>query len=211
MLSMQWELLGFKDDPFKTHPITAYTVALYTGNGEKIKQAKFALNTSNIVIVVEGERGVGTTSFGNFLRFSVQKEKKYFTPASEIKVEPYWNADTLMAAVIGNVVTSLELEHHDEIKNNKSFIEAKAIVGRITETFKSFGLSGFGIGANYGASGVTTQPMIMPTQMLAHYLEGLVKVVRQLGFKYGLLIQLNNLDVGTVQDERHLTDRKSTR
>src|SRR3989338_5458808 len=112
---MQWELLGFKDDPFKTHPITAYTVALYTGNGEKIKQAKFALNTSNIVIVVEGERGVGTTSFGNFLRFSVQKEKKYFTPASEIKVEPYWNADTLMAAVIGNVVTSLELEHHDEI------------------------------------------------------------------------------------------------
>lgn len=201
---MQWELLGFKDDPFKTHPITSYTLGLYTGNEEKIKQLKFTLNTSNIVIVIEGERGVGTTSFSNFIRFTAQNEKKYFTPAGEIKVEPYWNADTLMAAVIGNVVTSLELDYHDEIKNNKNFIEAKALVSRITETFKSFGLSGLGVGGNYSVSGVITQPVMMPTQMLAHYLEGLVKVIQGLGFKYGLLIQLNNLDVGTVQDEKHL-------
>jgi hypothetical protein len=205
VISMQWELLGFKDDPFKTHPITSYTLALYTGNEEKIKQAKFALNTSNIVMVVEGERGVGTTSFGNFMRFTAHNEKKYFTPSSEVKVEPHWRADTLIAAVIGNIVTSLELSHHDEIKKNKDFIEAKAIVSRITETFKSFGLQGLGIGGNYGESGVTTQPMMMPTQMLAHYLEKLVAVVKKLGFKYGVLIQLNNLDVGTVQDEKHFT------
>lgn len=202
---MQWELLGFKDDPFKTHPITSYTLELYTGNAAKVKQAQFALNTANVVMVIEGERGVGTTSFGNFIRFSVCNERKYFTPASEIKVEPHWNADTLMAAVIGNVVTSLELDYHEEIKNNKEFLEAKAIVSRITETFRSFGLNGFGAGLNYGVSGVTTQPMIMPTQMLAHYLQGLVNVVRALGFKHGLLLQLNNLDVGTVQDEKHLT------
>src|SRR3990167_2083834 len=205
MLSMQWELLGFKDDPFKTQPITSYTLGLYTGNEEKINQAQFALNSSNIVMVVEGERGVGTTSFGNFIRFTVHNEKKYFTPASEIKVEPYWNADTLMAAVIGNVVTSLELDYHDAIKNNKELIEAKAIVSRVTETFKSFGVSGFNIGGSYGVSGTITQPLLMPTQMLAHHLEGLVKVVCQLGFKHGLLMQLNNLDVGTVQDEKHLT------
>lgn len=156
-------------------------------------------------MVVEGERGVGTTSFSNFVRFTAQNEKKYFTPAGEIKVEPYWNADTLMAAVIGNVVTSLELDYHSKIKNNKDFIEAKAIVSRITETFRSFGLSGLGVGGSYGVSGASTQPMIMPTQMLANYLDKLVKVVKKLGFKYGLLIQLNNLDVGTVQDEKHLT------
>ncbi len=202
---MQWELLGFKDDPFKTHPITAYSLDLYTGNKSKVDTAKFALNTDNLVMVVEGKRGVGTTSFGNFVRFTVFNEKKYFTPNGEIKVEPYWNADTLMAAVLGSIVTSLDLKHAGKVKNDQNFKEAKAVVGRITETYSSFGLSGFGVGASYGVSGAASQPMIMPTPILAHHLEGLAKTVKKLGYKHGLLLQLNNLDVGTVQDEEHLT------
>ncbi len=202
---MQWESLGFKDDPFRTHPITSYTLNLYTGNEEKLNQAQYVLNTSNLVMVIEGDRGVGTTSFGNFLRFKAQEERKYFTPTSEIKLEPYWNADTLLAAVIGNIVRTLELNYLNEVKNNKHFLEARAIVSRITETFRSFGLNTFGFGGSYGASGVTTQPVIMPTQMLAHHVEDLIKVVYKLGFKYGILIQLNNLDVSVIQkNEEHL-------
>lgn len=202
---MQWELLGFNEDPFKTQPITAYTLSLYTGNQKKIEQLQFTLNSDNTVVVIEGERGVGTTSFANFVRFSAKKDKKYYTPTAEIKVEPYWNADTLMAAIIGNLVTSMELDFAEKLKKNKAFIEAKSVVSRITETFKSYGISGLGVGGNYGISGAITQPVVMPTQMLAHYLEGLVKVIKELGFKYGVLIQLNNLDVGTVQDEKALT------
>ncbi len=201
---MQWEALGFKDDPFRTQPITSYTLDLYTGNKDKLKQAQYALNTSNMVMVIEGDRGVGTTSFANYLRFKAQEKNKYFTPMSEIKVEPYWNADTLMAAVIGNIVRTLELGYPSKIKNNNRFAEAKSIIGRITETFSSFGLSAFGVGGNYGSSGATSQPVVMPTQILAHHIENLVKIVQDLGFKYGVLIQLNNLDVGTVQDEEHL-------
>lgn len=202
---MQWELLGFKDNPFKTYPITAYTLALYTGNRDKVEQAKYALNTDNLVMVIEGERGVGTTSFGNFIRFTNHNEKKYFTPTVEIKVEPYWHADTLMAAIIGSIVTSLELSHGDEIKKDDDFIQAKAIVSRITDTYQSFGMSGFGFGGSYGVSGATSQPMLMPTPMLAHHFEGLIKTIKKLGYKHGVLIQLNNLDVGTVQDEDHLS------
>jgi len=201
---MQWESLGFKDDPFRTQPITSYTLNLYTGNKEKLSQAEYALNTSNVNMVIEGDRGVGTTSFGNFLRFKAQEEGKYFTPMSEIKIEPYWNADTLLAAIIGSVVRTLELDYPSKVKDNKYFLEAKAIIGRITKTFRSFGLNGFGIGGSYGSSGSISQPLIMPTQMLAHHIEDLVKVVQSLGFKYGILIQLNNLDVGTVQDEERL-------
>lgn len=201
---MQWELLGFKDDPFKTYPITSYTLALYTGNDEKIKQARYALNTDNCIMVIEGERGVGTTSFANYIRFTAHNNKKYFTPTGEIKVEPYWNADTLMAAAIGNIVTTIELYHTEEVAKDESFIAAKSIVSRITDTYRSFGLSGLGIGGNYGSSGTTTQPMLMPTPMLAHHLEGLIKTIKALGYQHGVLIQLNNLDVGTVQDEKHL-------
>lgn len=201
---MQWESMGFKDEPFKTQPITAYTLELYTGNSEKIKNAQFALHSNNRVMVIEGARGVGTTSFGNFLRFQAQQERKYFTPTSEIRVEPHWNAETLMAAIIANVVSTLELQYAEQIKNKPAFKEAKSMVRRVTETYRSFGASAFGFGANYGKSGSTSQPMIMPTQMLSQYLEALVKIVEELGFKYGILVQLNNLDVGVVQNEDHL-------
>ena len=201
---MQWESMGFKDDPFKTQPITAYTLELYTGNAEKIKDNQFALHSNNIVMVIEGSRGVGTTSFGNFLRFQAQKEHKYFTPTSEIKVEPNWNADTLMAAVIASVVSTLELQYLEKVKEQKKFKEAKAIVHRITETYRSFGASAFGFGANYGKSANISQPALMPTQVLVGHLEHLVELIYDLGFKYGILIQLNNLDVGVVQNEERI-------
>jgi DNA-binding MarR family transcriptional regulator len=155
-------------------------------------------------MVVEGSRGVGTTSFGNFLRFQAQEECKYFTPTSEIRVEPNWNADTLIAATIANVVSTLELQYFDRVKDHPKFKEAKAMVQHVTKTYRSFGASVFGFGANYGESSDTSQPIIIPTQVLSHHLEDLVNVTYELGFKYGILIQLNNLDVGVVQNETHL-------
>ena len=201
---MQWESMGFKNEPFRTQPITAYTLDLYTGNQEKIKQSQFVLHSNNLVMVIQGAKGVGTTSFGNFLRFNAQKEKKYFTPNSEIRIEPSWNAHTLMGAVIANVVSTLELQYLDKIKNEPSFKEAKATVQRITEMYRSFGSSVFGVGASYGQSNIVSQPMIMPTQVLAQHLENLVKLIYNLGFQYGLLLQLNNLDIGVVQKEPHI-------
>lgn len=201
---MQWESMGFKDEPFRTQPITAYTLELYTGNKDKIEKGQFALHSSNIVMVIEGSRGIGTTSFGNFLRFKAQEEHKYFTPTSEIRVEPNWNADILMAAVIANIVSTLELQHLDQVKDKPKFKEAKAIIRRVTEIHRSFGITALGLGASYGKSGSGSQPIIIPTQVLSQHLEDLVKIVQGLGFKYGILIQLNNLDIGVVQNEDHI-------
>lgn len=204
---MHWEPLGFRNDPFKKEPISEYTLELYTGNNEEIDKAFFALNTDNAVMVIDGERGVGTTSFANYVRFSKSKEKKYFTPISEIKVEPSWNADTLMAAVVGNIVKSLEINYPDIVKFEPTFLEAKSVVNQITEKYKSFGFSGFGFGGNYGDSASRTQPMLMPTPMIADHLEALSKLcVEKLNYQYGVLIQLNNLDVGTVQKEESLIE-----
>lgn len=202
--SMQWESMGFKDEPFRTHPITAYTMELYTGNEEKVEKSQLVLHSNNVVMVIEGSRGVGTTSFGNYLRFKAQEEKRYFTPTSEIRIEPNWSADTLMAAVIANVVSTLELQHFDAIKDQQQFKDAKAMVQRVTEIYRSFGATAFGFGASYGKSSTTSQPMIIPTQVLSQHLENLVQVVYGIGFKYGILIQLNNLDIGVVQQEDHI-------
>ena len=48
------------------------------------------------------------------------------------------------------------------------------------------------------------QPIIVPTNVLGEHLETLAAITKELGFKHGLLIQLNNLDVGVIHDAAHL-------
>lgn len=70
---MQWESLGFKENPFSTDPITIDTLPLYTGHTAEVAACKDVVSQKDILMIIEGPRGVGTTSFANFLRFSTQK------------------------------------------------------------------------------------------------------------------------------------------
>jgi DNA-binding transcriptional ArsR family regulator len=44
----------------------------------------------------------------------------------------------------------------------------------------------------------------VPTSVLGHHLEDLSALVQSLGYRYGAVVQLNNLDIGVVQDEKHI-------
>jgi len=143
------------------------------------------------------------------MRFHAQEKKLYFTPPKEIRVEAGWTIETLFAAVISNVVRALEFVFEKKVQSNKAFQDAKAISNRIAEVYRSFGAQvggyGFSAGINYNkAPGIVTQPIIVPTSVLGDHLEELAQITKQLGFKNGLLIQLNNLDVGIIHEEEHL-------
>src|SRR3972149_4533027 len=111
---MEWQTFGFKDDPLKTSPITKSTLELFTGHSEEVRICGDVLTGSNVRIVVEGARGGGTTSFGNYLRFSAEAKKIYFTPRTEIKVEEGWRFETLLAAIISNFIREIELLPNSE-------------------------------------------------------------------------------------------------
>jgi hypothetical protein len=202
---MQWETLGFKENPFTTDPIKQDTLNLYVGRQEEMAICKNVLSSKNINLVVEGERGVGTTSFANCLRFHAQEKHFYFTPTGEIPVQEKWSLEALLAVVIANVVREIELLNKTKLTKDKRFQDAKAISARIAEAYRSFGVEAFGFGLSYGKNGgIASQPVIVPSTVLGHHLEDLAKVVQQAGYKYGLLIQLNNLDIGTIHSEEHL-------
>jgi len=203
---MYWQTLGFKDDPLKTAPITDETLELYTGHANEIKACKNVLTSSNIRIVIEGARGIGTTSFGNYLRFTAQRNKQYFTPKNEIKVDQGWRLETLLAVIVANIVRELELYAKDSsiVKDNR-FKNAKAISSRIAESYRSFGVEALGVGLNYGKNaGIVTQPIIVPAPTLGHHVEDLVNLLREHGYKKGILLQLNNLDIGEVHPEAEM-------
>ena len=197
---MDWEAFGFKDDPLKTSPITKSTLDLFTGHAEDIRICASVLTGSNVRIVIEGARGVGTTSFANYLRFSAEDKKNYFTPRTEIKVEQGWRFETLLAAIISNFIREIELlPNNDALIADERFHAAKALSSRIAETYRSFGVDAFGFGANYSKqAGVVTQPVIVPSSTLGHHFEDLIALVRGAGFRKGVLFQLNNLDVGEI-------------
>lgn len=202
---MQWQSLGFKSDPLSTAPIFMETLKLYTGHDKAINTCLDILGEGNSRIVVEGARGVGTTSFSNFIRFSVQEKKLLFTPRNEIRVDAGWQIETLLSAVIANIVREIELFESSTIVKDKRFQNAKALSVRIAETYRNFGVDAFGVGLNYGKNaGIVTQPILVPAAVLGHHLEDLVSLIKSIGYKKGILIQLNNLDIGEIHDEAYL-------
>ena len=203
---MNWQVFGFKANPLKTAPITKITLPLFTGHSEEIKICENVLNNDNVRIVVEGAKGIGTTSFGNYLRFNAEAQKKYFTPRTEIKVEQGWRLETLLAAIISNLVREIELLPNNEgLVNDQRYQAAKALSSRIAETYRSFGVDAFGFGASYGKqSGAVTQPTIVPSTTLGHHFEDLINIIKQAGYKHGVLLQLNNLDIGEMHSETEM-------
>lgn len=202
---MQWQSLGFKDNPISTDPIISETLSLYVGHEQQVLRCRHVLGQRNIFMVIEGKRGVGTTSFANYLRFSAQKEQLYFTPRNEIRVEAGWRLDTLLAVIVANIVREIELFSPEKATKDKRFQDAKALSMRIAEAYRSFGVEAFGFGINYGKSaGISSMPSVVPSSVIGHHLEDLSELILSMGYKYGTLIQLNNLDIGAIHDEEHM-------
>lgn len=197
---MEWQAFGFTDDPLKTSPITKSTLALFTGHDNEVRVCANVLTGSNVRLVIEGARGVGTTSFANYLRFSAEDKRLYFTPRTEIKVEQGWRLETLLAALVSNFVREMELRQEcREILSDERFQASKALSSRIAETYRSFGVDAFGFGASFSKqAGIVTQPVIVPSPVFGHHLEDLIALVKEVGFKNGVLFQLNNLDIGEI-------------
>lgn len=202
---MSWKSMGFKDNPLSIDPILLDTLSLYVGHEKELQMCRNVLDNSNTRIVIEGARGVGTTSFANYSRFSLQKEKLYLTPRNEIRVDYGWQLETLLAVIIANIIREIDYFAIDHLTKDKRFQDAKALSSRIAETYRSFGVEAFGFGGNYGKeAGIVTQPIIVPAAVLGHHLEDLAALVQESGYSNGLLIQLNNLDVGEIHDEATL-------
>ena len=100
------------------NPISSKTICLFTGHTEEIRVCNNILQDKNIRLVIEGARGVGTTSFANYLKFSAQKEKLFFSPQEEISVERNWNLESLLTAIISTITCELEVVHKNKLKKN---------------------------------------------------------------------------------------------
>lgn len=180
------------------------TIDLFVGHEKEVQICKSMLTDNNLRLLIEGARGVGTTSFANYLKFSAQAKKLYLAPRVEVSVEAHWSLESLLTAVISNIVREMEMTDGKVVKN-KVFLEAKALSHRLSEAYNSFGITAFSVGGNYGKSASISQPSFIPSTTLGHHLQDLGNLAVKQGYKNGILIQLNNLDLNVVHSEEHLS------
>lgn len=197
---------GLKSNPYTTMPINKETLNLFIGREKEKKLCQLAL-VSKAIIVIEGGRGVGTTSFGNVVRFNLKKKGKNFTPESEISTGPGWNREVFLANVLSNLVWSLEKEE-TKLGRDKRFIEIKRATHQVRETFKNVSVQlnilGTGGGTGYGKQAMVTTPPLYPVTTLNQHLKEVTKIIKKIGYKKETLIQINNLDVETMIEPNQL-------
>jgi hypothetical protein len=133
-----WERFGFRDNPYDTRalslsPESALSVAeAFVGRGEKSNEwqllTNFLRNPGGGCAVVEGDVGVGKTTFVNLHRYlwENEAETKLLTPASEISVQRDWGVREFLLSVVGALAGRMALKMRrtaaakDELLTNDS-------------------------------------------------------------------------------------------
>ena len=146
-------------NPFDTAPISLGTLDWFVGRVRDIDLCR-RLASQRAVIVVEGNLGVGTTSFGNVVRFNTPAR----TPGMELAVYRGWTAHTLLENVLVAVLHAVL----DDPRSKKSAAvrRARSLAERVEKAVHSAGVSLLGFGGHVTRNMAVTQPGIVPMETL---------------------------------------------
>jgi DNA-binding transcriptional ArsR family regulator len=215
-----WERFGFRDNPYDTRalslsPESALSVAAaFVGRDKTSAEwqllTNFLRNPGGGCVAVEGDVGVGKTTFVNFHRYlwETEAEMKLLTPASEISVQGDWTVREFLLSVIGALAGRFALKMGPTAAAKDELLtEVTALTGVLVR--ESLNLSGgvsiLGSGATGGKSRSTTVHRgEVSLAALKDYLDRLLQRVRKLKYA-GAILHLNNLELLARDDPRRLT------
>lgn len=214
-----WERYGFRDNPFDTRalsltPQAPLSVAeAFVGRSMECEEARMITNFFRSPgggrVVVEGDVGVGKTTFVNYHRYLWETEAatKLLTPALEISVQSNWGAREFLLSVLGALAGRLALGMEErEVQKDPLLTEVFALTRVLIKETASLsgGLSVIGSGANFGTSKALTVQMGELTPFaLMEYLRSLMARVRESGFA-GAVLHLDNLELLARRDPADL-------
>ena len=186
-------------NPFDTSPISLGSLDWFVGRGGELELCRRLL-TEQSVILVEGELGVGTTSFGNVVRFGAPAR----TPRMELSAYRGWHAQTLLENVL--VAVLHDVEDDPRAQRSEAVSKVTALVQRVERAVHSAGVNVLGFGGQISRNVAVTQPGIVPMETLRHALASLVDAFPPERGSSSFVVQLNNLDQKlTFSDEELIT------
>jgi Cdc6-like AAA superfamily ATPase len=214
-----WERYGFTGNPYDTKALSlskAAPLSVQEAYVERTAPATASQLLTNFLrspgggrIVVEGDPGVGKTTFVNYhrQRWEVSAQHKLLSPVSEISVCEGWTERDLLLNLLASVSARLRLDlGTKEFEKDKLLREITAITGVRLEEGGGFSgnLTILGSGGGLGRTSTTSVKVGEITRdHLREYLRGLVALVKKRGFA-GVIFHLDNLELLARQGHGNL-------
>ncbi len=206
-----WEIYGLKGNPFDTRALSIVSETLlpiskaFVGRSPLTREFKVITNVlrnpGGACVVVEGEIGVGKTTFVNYHRFLWERESrdKLFTPLNEIGVTPEWSLKIFVMNILDALISKLASmpDANKIIKKSQVFQEimilSKVYFGKNyqIEAGTTAGFMGFNLGL--GKNEIISVPDVSETQ-LSYYFKQMVTEVKKLGYA-GVFLHFDNLEL----------------
>lgn len=204
-----WERYGFTGNPYDTKALSLSKAAPLSVQDAYIPRAEsgttadlitnFLRNPGGGRIVVEGDQGVGKTTFVNYhrQRWETAAKHRLLSPALELEMQANWNEKDLLINLLASLSSRIRLE-----MNGKAFMkedllrEITALVGVQIEETGGFNatLSILGTGAGAGRTkGKAIKVGEVTNDLLRQYFRRLVEYVMNNGYS-GVIFHLDNFD-----------------
>jgi Cdc6-like AAA superfamily ATPase len=205
-----WERYGFTDNPYDTKALSiskAATLSVQQAYVERDSPSIASQVLTNFLrspgggrIIVEGDPGVGKTTFVNYhrQRWETAAKQKLLSPATEISVREGWTERDFLLNLIASLSARLRLDlSAKEFEKDKLLREITAITGVRMEEGGGFtgSVTILGVGGGIGHTKTASVKVGEVTNdQLRDYLRGLVERVRSRGF-VGVIFHMDNLDL----------------
>jgi len=200
-----WERYGFTGNPYDTKALSLSRAAPLSVQAAYIARAEstftadlitnFFRNPGGGRIIVEGDQGVGKTTFVNYHR--QRWATLLLSPALELEMQASWLERDLLINLLACLSSRVRLEMTEkEYKRSTLLCEITALVGVHFENAGGFNatLSVLGTGGGLGRSKATSITVGEVTNdILRQYFSRILALIKKQGYS-GVIIHLDNFD-----------------
>ena len=214
-----WARFGFSDNPFDTK-------ALSKSGNLPIEQAyikradyneiggildSFLFNPGGGNIIIEGDSGVGKTTFINYHKLiwkSKSKDIRLFSSDTEISVQSYWRIENFIYNALGVLLSQIRLDI-GERKFNKSRLlkELLSQTGVLFQTNPGISAN-IGLPTLFSVGGAVSKDTSITTgknieSQLKDYFSKVVGYIKKMDY-HGIILHFNNLELLQNGNEQEL-------
>jgi hypothetical protein len=206
-----WERYGFSANPFDTKALSLSEGAwlsvsnAYVSRKDGLEAASiltnFFRNPGGGRIVVEGEPGIGKTTFVNFHRHQWENEAvdKLITPATEISIQEKWEERDFLLNLMSALSSRLRLDLGEKKYSRYLLLrEIAAICGVLNTKDGGFTIGGQALGTGVSI-GKTSNRKILIGNLTDHHLQQyfslLIQFTRKVMNAAGVTFHFNNLEL----------------
>lgn len=202
-----WKNYGLKANPFNTRALSLKEKDILTieeafvGRGKQSRESIFLTNIlrnpGGGCFVVEGEVGVGKTSFVNYHRAIWERlaKDKILTTLEEISVSRFWTLKEFLKNLLGALMERFKEPPFSQkiIDGDPRLKEIDLLCNVYLGESYHFGASLFGSGGALGKEESLNIPQV-PEFQLRRYFQYLVEKAKEKGYE-GIFIHLDNLEL----------------